>query len=169
MPTGGGDAIEMDWKAKFIVQTIVLEFRKLTAIMGGVDSSSVHPAVEENKVALVDDHEGDAKLPKESHIFASSNTSTDYGEESNLFETSKSSSSSSSTRSKRKRVHNFDIHEADTAKHEKYHQIFELELKNQQLFEYKLLLEIGLLKEKRRRLGLCEEPQAVDPKNFENS
>lgn len=151
-PTGGGKSYEFSWKTKFIIETIGIEFHPPATILGGFDTSNFSAECnDETSNPMPMDNE---YCPNDTDLILSSET----------LDVSRSSASPLSTSSKMsdKRKKRETIEENDEkSKEMKYKQILDSQLEVHQLEKYKLLLEIGLLKAKRSRLGLPEEPETI--------
>lgn len=161
-PTGGGKSYAFDWKSLFIIETIGVEFHAPSVIAGGIDSSSVSNVSENsdvpNSVKYDDDCDYRPNNPSPDLSFTGDGSDS-FNDSSPIATASPSPTPSSSFSSSRKRAKVNVDHDSEM---NKYNRVLEYELENQRLMHYKLLLEIGLLREKRKRLGLPEEPEPIE-------
>lgn len=151
-PTGGGKAREFSWKTKFIIESIGIEFHPPAKISGGYDTS--------NFIAKCDEQVNDANSfnndysPNDSALQASTETLE--------IPTPSESPSSTSSKFSRKRSKQEIVDEnGEKTKETMYQEVLRTQLEVYQLEKYKLLLEIDLLKAKRSRMGLSEEPEVI--------
>lgn len=158
-PTGGGKAREFSWKTKFIIETIGVEFHSPATISGGFDTSNFNPESndEVNNESFIDNDytPNDATLQNSNEILEVPTPST-------------SPSSSTSKISKKRSQPKVIDESGENTKETKYEEILNTQLEVYRLEKYKLLLEIDLLKAKRSRLGLPEEPETVNLKVYAN-
>jgi hypothetical protein len=137
-PTGGGKIREFNWKTKFIVETIGLQFHPPTKIAGGFDSSDC---------SLERDSETNGPSASSKDSYSNNEASSNSTE---IFEEATPSTSPSSTSSKvaKKRIMRETTGESDEKSREaKYEEVLNTQLEVHRLEKYKLLLEIGLLKD----------------------
>lgn len=113
---------ELDWKAKFIIETIGVEFHCFSAIANWFDTSSLNGFAENNEIAIIRPTNHDStSFTNKSSLFLSPESESEF-----LYDTSSCDipSPSSSSSSKRKlsiavtSIENFDT------KENKYHQIW---------------------------------------------
>lgn len=165
--TGGGKPHVLDWKANFIVESIGVEFHSSTPIAAGFDTSSLNLSAENSEnTTFCSNSDGRDYTPNNSLLLSSGRSECDSLNDYNLPD--EASIPLKPTSVKRKRLKSKNPNSDENGNEEKYCQILELELKNQQLLNNKLLLEIGLLKEKRRLLTLPEEPEPIEIKNCDS-
>lgn len=150
-PTGGGKTREFSWKTKFIIETIGHEFNPPAKIFGGFDTSNFN--AEFNDEIIDASAVNNEYCPNDATLLNSTEETLDVPTPS-----ISPSSSSSKTSNKREIVDETDQKTKET----KYQEILNKQLEVYQLEKYKLLLEIGLLKAKRSRWGLPEEPETVN-------
>jgi hypothetical protein len=156
-PTAGGKTREFSWKTKFIIDTIEIEFSPPAKIFGGFDTSNFKPDCNDEvpSESIVDNvyTPNDATLQNSTETFEVPTPST----------TPSSDSSKTSKRRSRPKVDDDEF-----AKEMKYEEILNTQLEVYRLEKYKLLLEIDLLKAKRNRMGLTEEPETVNLNVYAN-
>lgn len=157
-PTGGGKAREFSWKTKFIIESIGLEFHTTSTISGGFDTSNFN--AECNEQADDANSANNDYSPNDSALLQS----TELLEFPSPSESPSPTCSKISRRSKRESVDD----SSEKTKEAIYQEVLNTQLEVYRLEKYKLLLEIDLLKAKRRRIGLPEEPEALNPTTYTN-
>lgn len=158
-PTGGGKTREFSWRTKFIIESIGIEFHPPATISVGFDTSNFKAECNE-KMNEANSVSNDYS-PNDS-VLLNSTVKLE------IPATSESLSSTCSKISTNRCKREIVDESSEKTKETMYQEVLNTQLEVYQLEKYKLLLEIDLLKAKRCRMGLAEEPEAINPTIYIN-